>query len=85
MGKKSNVHPDHYKTTGRDPQGQEVVHTVHRQRLKEQRSRLKEEAKKAQPGPEPQKRPEGESQEQEGSASLRNGEKPSTTEAEENR
>jgi hypothetical protein len=39
MARKSNVNPDHYKTAGRDPQGQAVVQEVERQKLKEVQSR----------------------------------------------
>lgn len=35
MARKSNVNPDHYKTAGRDPQGQAVLQEVERQKLKE--------------------------------------------------
>ena len=31
MAKKSNVHPDYYKTAGREPVGQGTVHEDHRQ------------------------------------------------------
>jgi hypothetical protein len=30
MAKKSNVHPDHYKTAGREPVGQSTVHEDHK-------------------------------------------------------
>jgi len=40
MGRKSNVNPDHYKTAGRDPQGQSILQEVERQRLKEGQARL---------------------------------------------
>jgi len=40
MGRKSNVDPDHYKTAGRDPQGQSVLQEVERQKLKEVQARL---------------------------------------------
>ena len=30
MAKKSNVHPDHYKTAGREPVGQNTVHEDHK-------------------------------------------------------
>jgi hypothetical protein len=40
MARKSNVNPDHYKTAGRDPQGQAVLQEVERQKLKEGQSRL---------------------------------------------
>jgi hypothetical protein len=35
MARKSNVNPDHYKTAGRDPQGQAVLQEVERQKFKE--------------------------------------------------
>jgi hypothetical protein len=31
MGKKSNVNPDHYKTAGRERQGEEIAQVQHRQ------------------------------------------------------
>ena len=40
MARKSNVNPDHYKTAGRDPQGQAVLQEVERQKLKEGKARL---------------------------------------------
>jgi hypothetical protein len=40
MGKKSNVNPDHYKTAGRDPQGQAVLQGLERQKFKEKQARL---------------------------------------------
>ncbi len=41
MGKKSNVNPDHFKTAGREPQGQDVVHEVQRQQYAEAKIREK--------------------------------------------
>ncbi len=41
MGKKSNVNPDHFKTAGREPQGQDVVHEVQRQQYAEAKVREK--------------------------------------------
>jgi hypothetical protein len=35
MAKKSNVNPDHYKTAGRDPQGQAVLQEMERRKFKE--------------------------------------------------
>jgi hypothetical protein len=40
MGKKSNVNPDHYKTAGRDPQGQSVLQEVQRRKYKEAQAQL---------------------------------------------
>lgn len=40
MARKSNVNPDHYKTAGRDPQGQAVLQEVERQKLKQGKSQL---------------------------------------------
>ncbi len=37
MSRKSNVNPDHYVQAGRGRQGQDVVHEVERQKLKEKR------------------------------------------------
>lgn len=31
MGKKSNVNPDHYKTAGRERQGEDIAQEQHRQ------------------------------------------------------
>jgi len=33
MAKKSNVHPDYYKTAGREPVGQNTVHEDHKRQL----------------------------------------------------
>ena len=33
MGKKSNVNPDHYKTAGRERQGEDIDQAVHKQKL----------------------------------------------------
>jgi hypothetical protein len=49
MARKSNVNPDHYKTAGRDPQGQAVLQEVERQKLKEEQARLS----RATAGPDP--------------------------------
>lgn len=35
MSKKSNVNPDHYKTAGRTRQGEEIVQSIHKRKLKE--------------------------------------------------
>jgi hypothetical protein len=40
MSRKSNVNPDHYKTAGRDPQGQAVLQEMQRQKLAEELARL---------------------------------------------
>lgn len=40
MARKSNVNPNHFKTEGREPQGQAVVHEVERQQLRQERARL---------------------------------------------
>jgi hypothetical protein len=40
MSKNINVNPDHYKTGGREPQGQEVVHDLQRQKLTRERANL---------------------------------------------
>jgi hypothetical protein len=40
MGKKSNVNPDHYKTAGREPQGQAVLQELERQKFTEKKARL---------------------------------------------
>ena len=31
MGKKNNVNPDHYKTAGRERQGEDIVQEIHKQ------------------------------------------------------
>jgi len=31
MGKKNNVNPDHYKTAGRERQGDDIVQEIHKQ------------------------------------------------------
>lgn len=33
MARKSNVHPDYYKTAGREPVGQSTVHEDHKQQF----------------------------------------------------
>jgi len=33
MAKKSNVHPDYYKTAGREPVGKSTVHEHHKQQF----------------------------------------------------
>lgn len=33
MGKKSNVNPDHYKTAGRERQGEDIAQEQHRQQF----------------------------------------------------
>jgi len=33
MAKKSNVHPDYYKTAGREPVGQSTVHEDHKRQF----------------------------------------------------
>jgi hypothetical protein len=40
MSKNINVNPDHYKTRGREPQGQEVVHDLQRQKLTRERANI---------------------------------------------
>jgi hypothetical protein len=51
MSKKSNVHPDHYKTAGRDPQGQDVIQEVERQKFREQEASLDKQAGRKNPVP----------------------------------
>ncbi len=51
MSKKSNVNPDHYKTRGREPIGQDVVHELERQKLTQERSELEKESAKPLPIP----------------------------------
>jgi hypothetical protein len=46
MSKKSNVHPDHYKTAGRDPQGQAVLQAVERQKFREQEAFLEKQGRR---------------------------------------
>ena len=41
MAKKSNVHPDHYKTAGREPVGQGLVHQLEKQALTQGQSKEK--------------------------------------------
>ena len=49
MSKKSNVHPDHYKTAGRDPQGQAVIQEIERQKFREQEAFLERQAGRRNP------------------------------------
>ncbi|HUE71034.1 MAG TPA: hypothetical protein VMP01_09110 [Pirellulaceae bacterium] len=44
MSKKSSVHPDYYKTAGREPQGQAVIQEVERQKFREQEAFLEKQA-----------------------------------------
>jgi hypothetical protein len=44
MSRKSNVHPDYYKTAGREPQGQAVIQEVERQKFREQEAFLEKQA-----------------------------------------
>ena len=44
MSKNINVNPDHYKTRGREPQGQEVIHDLQRQKLTRERADLEKSA-----------------------------------------
>jgi hypothetical protein len=46
MSKKSNVHPDYYKTAGREPQGQAVIQEVERQKFREQEVFLEKQARR---------------------------------------
>jgi hypothetical protein len=39
MAKKSNVHPDHYKTAGREPVGQGLVQQLEKQALTQGQSK----------------------------------------------
>jgi|SoiMethySBSTD1v2_1073268.scaffolds.fasta_scaffold1951409_2 hypothetical protein len=41
MAKKSNVHPDHYKTAGREPVGQGLVQELEKQVLTQGQSKEK--------------------------------------------
>jgi hypothetical protein len=38
MSKKNNVNPDHYKTAGRERQGEDIVHDVYKRRYMQSRS-----------------------------------------------
>jgi hypothetical protein len=38
MSKKNNVNPDHYKTAGRERQGEHIVHDVYKRRYAQSRS-----------------------------------------------
>ena len=41
MAKKNNVHPDHYKTAGREPVGQGLVQELEKQALTQGQSKEK--------------------------------------------
>ena len=41
MSKNNNVNPDHYKTAGREPLGQDVIHDVEKQAFQEAKAREK--------------------------------------------
>ena len=51
MSKKNNVNPDYYKTRGREPIGQDVVHELQRQELTQERSELEKKSAKPLPIP----------------------------------
>lgn len=51
MSKKSNVNPDHYKTAGRNPQGHDVVQSVERQKMRQEKAWLDKEAAGHEPAP----------------------------------
>lgn len=38
MSKKNNVNPDHYKTAGRERQGEDIVYDVYKRRYTQSRS-----------------------------------------------
>jgi len=38
MSKKNNVNPDHYKTAGRERQGEDIVHDLYKRRYTQSRS-----------------------------------------------
>jgi hypothetical protein len=38
MSKKNNVNPDHYKTAGRERQGEDIVHDVYKRWYRQSRS-----------------------------------------------
>ena len=44
MSKNINVNPDHYKTRGREPQGQEVLHDLQRQKLTREQAELEDQS-----------------------------------------
>jgi hypothetical protein len=37
MSKKNNVNPDHYKTAGRERQGEDIVHDIYKRRYTQSR------------------------------------------------
>jgi hypothetical protein len=41
MSSKNNVNPDHYKGAGRERQGEDIVHSVQKQRFAETEARMK--------------------------------------------
>ena len=56
MSKKNNVHPDHYKTGGREPQGQGVAHEVEQQNYGKTEAAEKRDQSLAKPQPAGKKR-----------------------------
>ena len=38
MSKKNNVNPDHYKTAGRERQGEDIVHKVYKRQFTQSKS-----------------------------------------------
>ncbi|HUE81369.1 MAG TPA: hypothetical protein VMM84_04575 [Pyrinomonadaceae bacterium] len=46
MSKKVNVNPDHYKTAGRERQGDDIVQEIHRQKFAQAKAADKRASKK---------------------------------------
>jgi hypothetical protein len=40
MSKKNNVNPDHYKTAGRERQGEDIIHDVYKRRYAQSKSQV---------------------------------------------
>jgi hypothetical protein len=50
MSKKNNVNPDHYKTAGRERQGEDIVHGLYKRQFTQSKSQAGERHPKYIPG-----------------------------------
>ncbi|HKQ75924.1 MAG TPA: hypothetical protein VJ810_19675 [Blastocatellia bacterium] len=50
MSNKNNINPDHYKTAGRERQGEDIIHEVYKRRYSQSKSRAGGRARNFIPG-----------------------------------
>jgi hypothetical protein len=50
MSKKNNVNPDHYKTAGRERQGEDIIHDVYKRRYSQSKSKAVDRERNFMPG-----------------------------------